>query len=233
MPACCISWIAASDSSYCRVFFPVRKEKMRTCRSGRERVTKWDEVGERVMALGTQRAYRSERGFSEGLDGVRCNPAHLFKLEQIGLALVLPQPLDIFRRAPRLLGLPILDEPLLVGRDDGVVALRVLEGMRRPVSLPEGRDVWGSGGRTHHHKMYGRAMQLFERVQRLTVAPAVVDVDARAVRLGAGQGGAGQRLLRCTTSARRRQTPGLTRPADSAPRTPRVPSSSISACTQI
>jgi hypothetical protein len=44
--------MAVRDSSYCRVFLPVRKLKIRTCRSGRERVTKCEEFGERVMEVG-------------------------------------------------------------------------------------------------------------------------------------------------------------------------------------
>ena len=41
------------DSSYFLEIFPVRKLKMRICRSGREKVTKEDESGERVIQVGT------------------------------------------------------------------------------------------------------------------------------------------------------------------------------------
>jgi len=51
VPACCISWIAWRDSSYWRVFFPERKEKIRTWRSGRERVAKWEESGEKERVV--------------------------------------------------------------------------------------------------------------------------------------------------------------------------------------
>jgi hypothetical protein len=57
VPACCISWIAWRDSSYCRVFLPVRKEKMRIWRSGRERVEKWVPEGEKVREVGMDLAY--------------------------------------------------------------------------------------------------------------------------------------------------------------------------------
>jgi len=52
VPACCISWIAASDSSYFLVIFPVKNEKVRICRSGRENVTNDDESGESVIHVG-------------------------------------------------------------------------------------------------------------------------------------------------------------------------------------
>jgi hypothetical protein len=44
--------MAASDSSYFLVIFPVSNEKMRICRSGRENVTKDDESGESVIHVG-------------------------------------------------------------------------------------------------------------------------------------------------------------------------------------
>ena len=44
--------MAASDSSYLRVSLPLRKEKTRIWRSGREKVTKEAESGERVMQVG-------------------------------------------------------------------------------------------------------------------------------------------------------------------------------------
>jgi len=53
VPACCISCIVVRDSSYFLEIFPVRKLKIRICRSGREKVTKEDESGERVMQVGT------------------------------------------------------------------------------------------------------------------------------------------------------------------------------------
>jgi hypothetical protein len=52
VPACCISWIAASDSSYFLVILPVRNEKIRICRSGREKVTNDCESGDSVMQVG-------------------------------------------------------------------------------------------------------------------------------------------------------------------------------------
>ena len=52
VPACCISCIAASDSSYFRVIFPVKNEKIRICRSGRENVINDDESGESVIHVG-------------------------------------------------------------------------------------------------------------------------------------------------------------------------------------
>lgn len=56
VPACCISWIAWSDSSYCRVFLPERKEKTRTWRSGSESVEKWVDCGEKLRETGTDLA---------------------------------------------------------------------------------------------------------------------------------------------------------------------------------
>jgi hypothetical protein len=50
--ACCISWIAASDSLYFLVIFPVKNEEIRICRSGRENVTKDNESGESVIHVG-------------------------------------------------------------------------------------------------------------------------------------------------------------------------------------
>lgn len=44
--------MADSDSSYRRVIFPVKKENMRICLSGNEKVTKCDESGDSVMQVG-------------------------------------------------------------------------------------------------------------------------------------------------------------------------------------
>jgi hypothetical protein len=44
--------MAWSDSSYVRVNLPVWKLKTWTAREGRARVTKWDELGEKVREVG-------------------------------------------------------------------------------------------------------------------------------------------------------------------------------------
>ena len=44
--------MAPSDSSYFFVIFPVKNEKMRICRSGRENVMKDDESGESEIHVG-------------------------------------------------------------------------------------------------------------------------------------------------------------------------------------
>ena len=49
VPACCISWIAVSDSLYFLVIFPVKNEEIRICWSGRENVTKDNESRESVI----------------------------------------------------------------------------------------------------------------------------------------------------------------------------------------
>ena len=59
VPACCISWIAASDSSYFLVILPVRNENIRICRSGREKVTNDNESGERVMQVGVDADWKA------------------------------------------------------------------------------------------------------------------------------------------------------------------------------
>ena len=68
VPACCISWVAASDSSYFLVIFPVKNEKMRTCRSGRENVTNDDESGESVIHVGVDfdwKGFSREWGYED------------------------------------------------------------------------------------------------------------------------------------------------------------------------
>jgi len=45
--------MVVKDSSYFREILPDRKLKIRICRSGREKVTKEAESGDRVMQVGT------------------------------------------------------------------------------------------------------------------------------------------------------------------------------------
>lgn len=46
---------------------------------------------------------------------------HLFKLEEIGLTLELPQSTHVIRRIPRLARPPVLDEPGFIGGNNTVV----------------------------------------------------------------------------------------------------------------
>lgn len=53
VPACCSSWIADNVSSYLRWSLPLKKEKIRICRSVRiEVVMKCEPVGEKVSEFG-------------------------------------------------------------------------------------------------------------------------------------------------------------------------------------
>src|SRR6266851_6457703 len=50
--ACCIFWMALSNSSYFFAIFPVKNEKMWICQSGRENVIKDDKSGESMIHVG-------------------------------------------------------------------------------------------------------------------------------------------------------------------------------------
>ncbi len=110
VPACCISWIAARDSSYFRVNFPVRNEKIRICRSGKEKVTKEDESGDNVMQVGVDfDCSMLEKGMR-----FEDTATHLFELIQVCIAFVRPYPKNVFGRCKRFYRLPILYETLFI-----------------------------------------------------------------------------------------------------------------------
>jgi hypothetical protein len=84
--------MAGSDSSYFLVIFPVKNEKMRICRSGKENVINDAESGERVIHVGVDFDWKKKDIRENGPtsederteDGVA--GAHLLELIQVGLS---------------------------------------------------------------------------------------------------------------------------------------------------
>lgn len=142
VPACCISWIAVSDSSYARWSLPVRKVKVVRRRSGSDRTANESCVGERVSATGVDlvcvegEERLSVRARSRAWQGPA---AHLFELVQARLRL--GGPCDALGLLKRLGRLPVFDHAANVDRDDRVVQRVVLRGRQLGVvSLGRLRD---------------------------------------------------------------------------------------------
>ncbi len=75
--ACCISEMAATDSSYCRCRFPLEKLNVVRARPGTERTAKASPWGLSVRAMGTVLVCSGARGVSRGSRGSsrgRCAP---------------------------------------------------------------------------------------------------------------------------------------------------------------